>query len=62
MIITEHPYNGDENFIRTVSDAGKLILQNETGRKYINAVDLYPSRYTYTETDEHVPKLNETEA
>lgn len=61
MIITEYPYNGNENFIRTVSDTGKFLLQNETGRKYIDAVDVYPSRYTYTETDEPVPKFDETE-
>ena len=34
------------------SDAGKLILQEETGAKYGEAIDVVPCIYTYTETDE----------
>ena len=59
MIIQEHPYKDNEKLIRTVSDAGMMILQNETGIKYSEAVDVYPCRYTYTETDEPIPALKE---
>ena len=29
-----------------------MLLQNETGAKYSDPVDLVPCQYTYTETDE----------
>lgn len=51
MLITEHPYNGREDRIRHVSDAGFTIIQNETGNEYGEAIDRYPSKYTYAETD-----------
>lgn len=38
--------------IRTYSDAGRLILQNETGVLYDDAVDIENSGYTYTESDQ----------
>ena len=44
--------------IRTWSDAGMQILQNETGVLYHDAVDV-PNRYTYTETDEPIPVYSE---
>lgn len=59
MIIQEHPYKDNRRLVRTVSDAGMMILQNETGIKYSEAVDVYPCRYTYTETDEPIPVLEE---
>ena len=55
MIITEYPYNNNENLIKHYSDEGNYIVQNETGRKYSVAVDVYPCRYTYTETSEKAP-------
>lgn len=54
MIITEHPFNGKDNFILTKSDRGYRIKQNETGIVYDEAVDVHPCRYTYTETDEPI--------
>lgn len=52
MILTE--YLNDGTLIRHYSDRGVLLLQNETGAKYSDPVDLVPCRYTYTETDELV--------
>lgn len=54
MIITEYPYN-NENLVKHYSDEGNYIVQNETGRKYSVAVDVYPCQYTYTETNEKAP-------
>ena len=55
MIVTEYPYNNDESLVKTSSDEGFYIIQNETGRKYSIAVDAYPCRYTYSETSEKAP-------
>ena len=50
MIKTE--YLNDGTLIKHYSDAGYMLLQNETGIKYADPVDIVPCRYTYTETDE----------
>lgn len=50
MILTEFLHNG--TLIRHYSDKGVLLLQNETGVKYTDPVDIYPCPYTYTETEE----------
>ena len=50
MIKTE--YLNDGTLIRHYSDAGYLLLQNETGAKYSDPIDAVPCIYTYTETDE----------
>ena len=60
MIKEEYPYideYGKEhtNLIRFYSDEGYYIKQIETGDIYEEAVDLYPSAYTYEETDELIP-------
>lgn len=52
MIQTEYLNNG--TLIKHYSDAGYMLLQNETGIKYADPVDLVPCQYTYTETDELV--------
>ena len=36
---------------RTYSDAGKQIIQNETGVIFDDAVDVEGAAYTYSETD-----------
>lgn len=41
--------------IKTYSDSNKFIIQNETGLKYTEAVDI-PYKYTYTESEEEIPK------
>lgn len=46
--------NGRE-LVKTYSDNNKFIIQNETGTKYIEAVDV-PDKYTYTESDEDISK------
>lgn len=50
MIIPE--YLNDGALVRHYSDAGFLLLQNETGKKYSDPIDVVPCMYTYTETDE----------
>ena len=40
--------------IRTYSDEGYEIIQNETGTIYEEAIDIQPLAYTYTETDEPI--------
>lgn len=52
MIQTE--YLNDGTLIKHYSDAGYMLLQNETGIKYADPVDVVPCRYTYEETDEPV--------
>lgn len=50
MIKTE--YLNDGTLIKHYSDEGYLLLQLETGIKYIEPIDVVPCRYTYTETNE----------
>lgn len=52
MILTE--YLNDGTLIKHYSNKGMLLLQNETGAKYSDPVDLVPCAYTYTETDEPI--------
>ncbi len=52
MIVKELLRGG--KFVRHYSDAGKMILQVETGEEYSDAVDLMPCKYTYTETDKNI--------
>nr|DAK97141.1 MAG TPA: hypothetical protein [Caudoviricetes sp.] len=52
MILTEHPYKGNKKLIRTYSDdPTKALLQQETGAVYEEAIDRYPARYGYDETE-----------
>ena len=51
-------YLNDNTLIKHYSDKGFMLLQNETGIKYSDPVDVVPCRYTYTETDE---LINENE-
>lgn len=49
--------------IRTYSDAGKKIVQNETGVVYDEAVDVENSGYTYSESEEYIDSgMDETES
>ena len=50
MILTE--YLNEGTLIKHYSDEGFLLLQNETGLKYKDPVDIVPCPYTYTETNE----------
>ena len=49
MILTE--YLNEGTLIRHYSDSNLMLLQNETGIVYPEAIDVVPCRYTYTETD-----------
>lgn len=44
----------DVKLFRTYSDEGKMILQNETGITYTEAIDVEGAPYTYSESDEDV--------
>ena len=50
MILTE--FLNDNTLIKHYSDKGVMLLQNETGIKYADPIDIYPCPYTYSETDE----------
>lgn len=48
-----------EDMIRHYSDKGYMILQEETGILYAEAIDGIPCLYTYGETDELIDKVEE---
>jgi hypothetical protein len=50
MILTE--LLNDGTLIKHYSDEGYMLLQNETGAKYFEPIDVYPCSFTYSETDE----------
>ena len=58
MIIEELLEDGR---VRQYSDQNKYILQIETGIKYEDAVDIVPCIYTYEETDEDIPIIDNEE-
>jgi hypothetical protein len=63
MIITEFymTRNDGVSLYRTYSDKNKMIIQLETGIEYSEAIDVYPVRYTYIESDKDIPvEENET--
>lgn len=62
MIVREYYRTREDgvNLFRTYSDAGYFILQNETGAKYAEAIDVEFKNYTYSETNELIP-LPETD-
>ena len=59
MLIEEYPYNDNPKLIRHYSDAGFTIRQIETGNEYGEAIDLYPCKYTYEETDNPIEEGDE---
>lgn len=50
----EYPYNGNENLIRYYSELGYTVIQNKTGNEYGEAIDPYPSKYTYSISDNSI--------
>lgn len=42
------------NLYKTYSDEDFYIIQNETRRKYIAAIDVENAEYTYSESDEKI--------
>lgn len=59
-------YLNDGTLVKHYSDAGVMLLQNETGMLYSDPIDVVPCAYTYTETDEPIDSeeevVNEDEA
>lgn len=53
-IKTENITIEGRELIKHFSDAGKYILQVETGIEYAEAIDVMPCRYTYEETEKEV--------
>ena len=53
MIVTEYfmTRNDGVKLLRTYSDEGKYIIQNETGATYCEAVDVENAPYTYSESE-----------
>ena len=47
-------YLNDNTLVRHYSDTSMMMIQNETGLKYGEAIDIVPCPYTYTETDEPI--------
>ena len=58
-IVIDYPWNNRDDRIRRYSNEGYYLLQIETGNKYIEAIDVYPSKYTYEETDEKIEEFIE---
>lgn len=56
MIITEFYLKRKDGvkLYRRYSDKGVYILQNETGTKYSEAIDVENAPYTYIETNEPI--------
>ena len=50
-----------DNLVYTHSDSNFYIIQNETGQKYEDAWDTLPCEYTYSESEELIPKREEEE-
>lgn len=50
-----------DNLVYTHSDSNFYIIQNETGQKYEDAWDVLPCEYTYSESEELIPKREEEE-
>ena len=53
-MIVQNKFKQEENgwvLVRTYSDIGKMIRQDETGELYIEAIDPDFMHRTYTETD-----------
>lgn len=68
MIITQYPYideygNKNTNLVMTYSNINKKILQIDTNNIYDKAIDIYPSKFTYIETEEdiEVEEINTTQ-
>lgn len=49
------------NLYRTYSDKEVMILQNETGIEYEEAIDVENAPYTYSETDKPIEDIEPIE-
>ena len=62
MIITENVTIDGRQFVKTYSDEGMYIRQEQTGAVYSEAIDVENSALTYTETDIPIEVEELTEA
>ena len=53
-IQTEYVTQGNRTLIKHKSDAGKFLVQLETGAEYAEAVDVIPCPYTYKESEREI--------
>lgn len=60
MIKQEKIIISGKELIKTISDNNKYIVQNETGKKYPEAIDI-PNKYTYKESEEDIETKKELE-
>ena len=49
------------DLLYTHSDSNFYIIQNETGLEYEDAWDVLPCRYTYSESEELIPKREDND-
>ena len=59
MVIPDYPYDNNPNLIRQYSDLHLKIRQVETDAVYDEAIDVYPCRYHYEETDIPIDEVPE---
>ena len=52
--------NDGVKLYRTYSDAGKYVVQNETGVAYTEAIDVETTPYTYSESEVMIEGFEET--
>ena len=55
MIKQDYVVNDGIPSVYTYSTENKVIIQNETGIKFEDAIDVLPLMFTYTETEETIP-------
>ncbi len=60
-VVEQYPYvnekgESDHGRIKHYSDCGKMIVQQETGGVYEEAVDVYPCPFTYAEQPDEPPE------
>lgn len=58
MIVKEILFINGRELVKTYSDSGKYIIQNETGIEYTEAIDV-PNKYTYTESEKDIEEVED---
>lgn len=67
MVQTQYPYIDEHGVSHNslikhwTDDEAKILLQVETGLLYLEAIDVYPCRFTYSEVDKPVEEEEEVE-